>query len=104
MSKYKIITLCDSIKYKKEFFQVQNQLTLAGNIVLMPCFFTDESICIDKALKNMLDAMHRQRIYLSDEVFIINVDNYIGKSTKKEIEYAQSLGKKITYLENKGEK
>ena len=31
----------------------------------------------------MLDAMHRQRIYLSDEVFIINVDNYIGKSTKK---------------------
>lgn len=52
----------------------------------------------------MLDTMHRQRIYLSDEVFIINVDNYIGKSTKKEIEYAQSLGKKITYLENKGEK
>lgn len=39
MSKYKVITLCSSIKYKKEFFQVQNQLTLAGNIVLMPCFF-----------------------------------------------------------------
>ncbi len=39
MSKYQIITLCGSIKYKKEFFQVQNQLTLAGNIVLMPCFF-----------------------------------------------------------------
>lgn len=57
MSKYKIITLCGSIKYKKEFFQVQNQLTLAGNIVLMPCFFTDESICIDKALKNMLSLL-----------------------------------------------
>ncbi len=43
----------------------------------------------------MLDAMHRQRIYLSDEVFIINVDNYIEKKKKKEIEYAQSLGKII---------
>jgi len=37
---------------------------------------------------------------LSDEIFVINVDGYIGEHTAEEIEYAKSKGKKIGYLEN----
>ena len=42
---------------------------------------------------------HFKRIELSDSIYVINKDNYIGKSTKLEIEYAQKLGKEIIYLE-----
>ena len=46
----------------------------------------------------MLDDMHRRKIDLSDEIFVINVGNYIGESTRNEIEYAKLTNKKIQYL------
>ncbi len=45
-----------------------------------------------------MDRLHRHKIDLADEVFVINVDNYIGDSTRKEIEYAASTGKPVRYL------
>ena len=48
----------------------------------------------------MLDEMHRQKIDMSDEIYVINLRGYIGESTKSEIEYAKAKGKKISYLEN----
>lgn len=49
--------------------------------------------------KKMLDDMHKRKIDMSDEIFVINVGGYIGKSTQSEIEYAKQTGKKINYLE-----
>ena len=49
--------------------------------------------------KEMLDDMHKRKIDLADEIFVINVDGYIGESTKSEIEYAKNTGKKVNYLE-----
>ena len=40
---------------------------------------------------------HFKRIELSDAILVINKNNYIGDSTKLEIEYAKKLGKKIMY-------
>ena len=36
---------------------------------------------------------------LADEIFVINVDNYIGDSTRNEIAYAKSKGKRVNFLE-----
>jgi len=105
---YKIITLCGSTKFKNEFLEVQKQLTLKGYIVLSVGLFghsgdnevwenMDEGT-ITKT-KEMLDDMHKRKIDLSDEIFVINVDGYIGNSTKSEIEYAKKTGKKVLYLE-----
>ncbi len=96
----KVITLCGSIKFKEEFLKIQEELTLGGNIVLTPNFFT--TIKKDKITSNtkkMLDKMHKQKIDMSDEILVINVDGYIGESTKSEIEYALKKGKKVRYLE-----
>lgn len=51
----------------------------------------------------MLDDMHKRKIDMADEIFVINVGGYIGESTKSEIEYAKKTGKIINYLEPKGE-
>ena len=50
--------------------------------------------------KEMLDDMHKRKIDMADEIFVINVDGYIGESTKSEIEYALANNKKVNYLEN----
>ncbi len=98
---YNIITLCGSIKFKDEFIKVQEKFTLDGNIVLIPNFFNNiKKENIDKKTKQMLDEMHKQKIDMCNEIYVINVGGYIGESTKTEIEYAKSKRKKISYLES----
>lgn len=45
--------------------------------------------------KEMLDDMHKRKIDMADEIFVINVTGYIGDSTCSEIEYAKAHGKKV---------
>ena len=49
--------------------------------------------------KAILDELHLRKIDMSDELFIINKDGYIGDSTRNEIEYAEKQGKPVFYLE-----
>lgn len=94
----KIITLCGSSKFKKVFYSIAEDLTLKGVIVLMPHIFehADNLILTDEIRKD-LDKLHKIKILISHEILIINVNKYIGKSTKSEIEYANLLNKKIKY-------
>ena len=94
---YKIVTLCGSAKFKNEFLMIQQNLTIEGNIVLLPTFF-DENKEIPADKFPMLKDMHLKRIDMADEIFVINKDNYIGSSTKTEIEYALAKGKKVAFL------
>ena len=47
----------------------------------------------------MLDDMHKRKIDMADEIFVINKGGYIGASTKSEIEYATKTGKPVVFLE-----
>ena len=100
IGKYKVITLCGSTKFKDEFIAEQKRLTLEGNIVISVGLFGhsgDEEVW-SQDTKIMLDDMHKRKIDLADEIFVINVGGYIGESTKSEIEYATKTGKPVTYL------
>ncbi|WP_313413171.1 hypothetical protein [Sedimentibacter sp.] len=100
MKKYKVITLCGSTKFRNEFEMVQKVLTLQGNIVISVGLFghSGDTEALDEKTKLMLDDMHKRKIYMADEIFVINAGGYIGKSTKSEIEYAIKNGKKVNYL------
>ena len=95
---YPVVTLCGSTKFKDEFFQVQKELTLKGFIVISVGLFGHSGDDL-QGLKEMLDDMHKRKIDLADEIFVINKGGYIGSSTKSEIEYAKLAGKRISYLE-----
>ena len=105
---YKVITLCGSTKFKDEFMKVQKDLTLKGNIVISVGLFShsgDDKVWenMDEGTltktKEMLEDMHKRKVDMADEIFVINVGGYIGDSTKYEIEYATKTGKKVNYLE-----
>jgi hypothetical protein len=98
IKEYKIITLCGSAKFKEDFFAEQERLTLEGNLVLSPVFF-DNNVVISEEQKAMIGDMHKRKIDLSDEIFVINKGGYIGFSTKSEIEYAIKTKKTIKYME-----
>lgn len=99
----KIITICGSLKYEKEMMAAAEELELSGNCVLSPIYpvragkeaYTAEEL-------DILGRMHKEKIRLSDAVYVVNVDNYIGSSTRSEIEFAQSLQKEVLYLVERG--
>lgn len=94
----KIIVLCGSTKFREEYRAANARLTLEGNIVLTcGCFHGDPEWGTNKV---NLDELHKRKIDLADEVLVLNVGNYIGESTRREIEYAEKLGMIIRYLEN----
>lgn len=109
VGKYKVVTLCGSTKFKEQFMEAQKKLTLKGYIVISVGLFghagdsevwgnMDEGTLTKT--KEMLDDMHKRKIDMADEIFVINVGGYIGESTKSEIEYARKTGKTVNYLEN----
>ena len=106
--RYKVITLCGSTRFKDEFMEAQKRLTLEGNIVISVGLFghsgdnevwenMDEGTLTKT--KEMLDDMHKRKIDMADEIFVINVGGYIGSSTRSEIDYAVATGKPVHYLE-----
>ena len=108
VGRYKVVTLCGSTRFKDAFMETQKRLTLEGNIVISVGLFghsgdpevwdgMDEGT-ISKT-KEMLDDMHKRKIDMADEIFVINVGGYIGESTRSEIAYAERTGKKVNYLE-----
>ena len=101
VGKYKVITLCGSTRFKEQFLEAQKRLTLEGNIVISVGLFGhsgDDEVWTE-GMKEMLDDMHKRKIDMADEIFVINVGGYIGESTMSEIEYAKAHGREIRYLE-----
>lgn len=94
----KIITVCGSYKFKNEMVEITEKMTLKGNCVLTPNELTQtdkDAYTKDEIL--MIDKMHKEKIKISDAILVVNVNGYIGNSTKSEIEYAKSLNKEIIY-------
>lgn len=94
----KIITVCGSLRFRKEIMEVTEKMDLLGNCMLSIVYparadkndYTREEVAT-------LNQMHKERIKLSDAILVVDVDHYIGSSTKSEIEFARSLGKEIIY-------
>ena len=101
----KIICLCGSTRFTPEMMVIQWELTKQGNVVLSWCalpdnYFTGEDkshIGDQEGVKEIVDAVHFRKIELADEVLIINIDGYIGESTRNELNHALSLGKTVKY-------
>ena len=85
--------------------EVQKRLTLEGNTVISVGLFGrsgDDEVWTE-GIKVMMDDMHKRKIDMADEIFVINVGGYISSSTRSEIEYAMTTGKAIKYLEDLAE-
>jgi hypothetical protein len=102
----KIICLCGSTRFYDNFQEANYKLTMKGNIVLSVGFYPhaqkemhgeDKGCTAEQKVE--LDDLHKRKIDLADEVFVLNVGGYIGNSTRSEIDYAIAHSKPVIYLE-----
>ena len=77
----KIITICGSLKFMDEIMKITEEMTLRGNCVL--------------------SIVYPARCDLNKyAILVVNIDDYIGESTRGEIEFARSLNKEILYYKD----
>lgn len=97
-----IVVLCGSTRYFEAFRQANLELTIAGKIVLSIGCDTKSDHDLEAlrtaGSKVKLDELHKRKIDLADSVYVLNVNGYVGESTRSEINYARSHTKPVTFL------
>lgn len=102
-----ITVLCGSTRFADAFRDANLQLTLRGHIVLtIGCDTkTEDELHSDPAeivrIKARLDELHKRKIDLADEVLVLDVDGYIGDSTRGEVAYARARHKHVRFLSDR---
>lgn len=92
------IVLAGSTRFRDHFREVERALTMEGVIVLPPAFFAKaEGVEYPPEVVAHLWNLHLDKIDIADGLYVVDVDGYIGDSTKKEIEYARQRGKYIRW-------
>lgn len=94
----KIVTICGSMKFKDKMMEVAKELEIKNKYIVIQCVYGNGKFSEEE--QKILADLHYKKIEISDAIYVINVDGYIGNSTSKEISYAKKLGKEIMYLEN----
>lgn len=92
-----IVCVCGSTRFRKEILEAVRDETMKGRIVLAPGVYSHAGDVITAKDEKMLNDLHLHKIQMSDSVLVVNVNGYIGEGLRREIEFAQLLGKFIVY-------
>ena len=95
----KVVTICGSLRYANEMMKIAAQLQLEKNYAVIQCMYNVNGLRFEGIDASKLDKIHRKKIDISDAIYVVNIDGYIGNSTRNEIEYAIKNGKEVIYHE-----
>ncbi len=74
-------------------------LTIQGYVVLnLGVFPEHDEIGLEKEQVAVVDEVHQYKLTMCDEVFVIDVDEFIDEKTKKQIDFAIKNRKQIKYF------
>ena len=108
MTRPTIVCICGSTRFYDAWQQAIYDEAMAGRITLQVGFYPHsanqahgEDVGCTPEEKAMLDELHLRKIDLADEILVLNVNRYMGESTRREVEYAENHGKKVRWLERR---
>ena len=93
----KTYTLCGSMRFEKEMREIAYYLETEKGYNILQCIYIAPDITVNEEELQALEAAHYKKIDISDGIYVLNINGYIGESVRKEIEYAKRLGKEIIY-------
>lgn len=96
------ITICGSLKFEKEIQEWHEKLAFAGHtvysMVVLPSQKGNNKDWYTLDEKETLDLLHLSKIEESDAIFVVDVNGYIGDSTRREIKWALMRAKPVFYM------
>ena len=105
----KIITIIGSTRYINEMSIIGWEFEKQGHIVLNPRLLPTNyerkaeddgrHAAESEGVKEIIDKTYLHKVAMADEIFVVNINGYIGESTRNELNHAIKLNKKIIWLE-----
>lgn len=100
----KIVTLCGTSRFVDvmavcAWLLERDEKVITMGLHLLPCWYGDiaDHLAEAEGVAAEMDELHLRKIEMSDEIFVVDCQGYVGKSTKKEIEFAYARGKQVRY-------
>lgn len=102
----KVVVFCGSSRFVDimavtQWLVERDEQAIGMGLHLLPGWYCKEHIpdhlAEHEGVADAMDALHMRKIDLCDEIFVINFRDYIGNSTRNEIEYAKAQGKHIRW-------
>ncbi len=94
----KTLTICGSMRFEKLMQEMAYKLETEQGYNVLQCVYGNGK-SLTKEQMDRLVAAHYRKIDLSDGIFVVNPEGYIGESVQKEIEYAHLKGKEVLFYE-----
>ena len=97
----KVVTICGSMRFAKQMIEIAARLERKYGWCVNQCVYcVDIESKTNEEMENIIYA-HRQKIDISDAIYVVNINGYIGSSTNSEIRYATEKGKEVIYHETR---
>lgn len=93
----KTYTICGSMRFANEMREIAYRLETEKGYTILQCVYCPDGAAITADNLARLEKAHYKKIDLSDGIYVVNTDGYIGESVRKEIDYAKANGKEILY-------
>ena len=91
----KTYTICGSMRFEKEMREIAFLLETQKECNILQCTYADREVSAEE--KRRITEAHYRKIDLSDGIYVVNINGYIGTSVTTEIEYAKKQGKEILF-------
>ena len=94
----KVVTMCGSMKFNKQMKVIARKLETKNGWAVIQCIYSKKSDKMDniEEMHNIENA-HYKKIEISDAIYVVNINGYIGEATKRAIAYAKKYGKEIIF-------
>ena len=93
----KTVTICGSMRFSEEMKKIALELEIYHGLNVLQCVYNPQNIDISNTQKAALSNAHFKKIDLSDAIYVVDIDGYIGESVKQEIAYARANGKEVIF-------
>ncbi len=93
----KTVTICGSMKFRKEMQRIAFLLEIKHKMNVLQCVYNVDSLDVTLEEQAFLENAHYRKIELSDAVYVVDIQGYIGEQVSKEIAFAESKGKEVIY-------
>lgn len=93
----KTYTICGSMRFSDQMKKIAYDLEAHEGYNILQCVYCESNVIPTREELSRLQEAQYRKIDLSDGIYVVNIDGYIGKAVQQEIEYAVREGKEVLY-------
>ena len=93
----KTVTICGSMKFEKEMQRIAFLLETKHTMNVLQCVYNVDHREITPMEQVALENAHYRKIELSDAIYVVDIQGYIGDQVSKEIAFAKRKGKEVIF-------